>query len=289
MPTASVDGRASDPSSDDGEGHRGRVPPGVTNGKVLCATNPTFVARAVAVAGEKLGAAVVLISRSTAGGIGIAAIAPSASCSARAGPPEVRESRKPGAGGRREKGTRSGGARQRSCPVNWLRRDRHALRDRFGVSPVAACPKLMLGRSSAIDSTESTSMSTGALCGSHRSAEVARREHGVAEASRVTRGQAAAEKSLELASVSVPARPRAEHGRDCRIAGAAPRPFVVGCRAVAGEVDHERIRRAAPTTGQRRDCAGQRDLAPETARFDAPVASGIGAAPRRPPRREAGR
>ena len=39
------------------------------------------------------------------------------------------------------------------------------------------------------------------------------------------------------------------------------RSLVVGCRAVSDEVGNERIRRAAPTTGQRRDCAGQRDLA----------------------------
>ena len=78
--------------------------------------------------------------------------------------------------------------------------DRHALRDRGWEShPAAAWPKLMLGRSSAIERTESTSMSTGAACEGPPPGGGGETEQGVAEAAEFRGDGAAAEKSLEFA------------------------------------------------------------------------------------------
>ena len=82
----------------------------------------------------------------------------------------------------------------------------------------------MLGRSSAIESTESTSMSTGALCEGPPLGGGGEAEHGVAEAAELRGVGAAAEKSLELASVSVQPSPARSAAVVLPIAGAAPVP-----------------------------------------------------------------
>src|SRR4029077_18871102 len=92
-----------------------------------------------------------------------------------------------------------------------------------GVSPAAAWPKLMLGRSSAIERTESTSMSTGASC------ETPQRggggaDHGAAAVAELRGVGAPAEKSLEFASVSVQPSPARIAAVVLPVAGAAPPP-----------------------------------------------------------------
>ena len=82
----------------------------------------------------------------------------------------------------------------------------------------------MLGRSNAIESTESTSMSTGALCVGPPFGGGGEAEHGVAEAAELRGDGAAAEKSLELASVSVQPSPARMVADVFPIAGAAPAP-----------------------------------------------------------------
>src|SRR6476646_3307683 len=137
----------------------------------------------------------------------------------------------------------------------------------------------MLGRSNAIESTESTSTSTGALCVGPPLGGGGEAEHGVAEAAELRGVGAAAEKSLELASVSVQPSPARSAEVVLPIAGAAPVPSEsvaepYPTRSVTSGSAEQLPPQASGVTA--RDSA---TLPPETARLDVPVASGMGSGP----------
>ncbi len=166
-----------------------------------------------------LRAAVVPMRRSAAGAIGIAAVAPPTSAGSKLsagrsgrGQPE-----------RQVGGSERGAVNGQRVPGVVAARDGDALDTAAGVSPALAFPKLMLGRSSAIESTPWMSMSTAAFpetpCG--EAAGYRARAAAVAE----FRGAGvSAEKSLAFASVSVHPPPARSAAVVLLSAGAASAP-----------------------------------------------------------------
>src|SRR5262245_19785853 len=138
------------------------------------------------------------MSRSGAGAIGIAAIAPPAS-PLPSWPPLGADADSPSG---RSDGTNAERWTVTAYPAAWLLATVTRSETGAGVSPDEALPKLMLGRSSAIERTGWMSMSTETFADT-LSAGGGAPEHGAAAAAEFRGAGAAAAKSLEFASVSV--------------------------------------------------------------------------------------
>ena len=166
-----------------------------------------------------LGAEVVPISRSGAGAIGIGAIAPPPSC-----PPNWPPA---GAAAKSPRG-RSDGENADRCTVSaypdaLLLATVTRSETGAGVSPEAALPKLMLGRSRAMERTGWMSMSTAAFSDTPRGGGEPP-EQGSAGVAELRGAGADAEKSLEFVSVSVQPFAARIAAVVLLIAGAGPPP-----------------------------------------------------------------